>query len=158
MSSVRQSRPWKLEFTTHFASPSMCHLWMSCRVSIGICHKLSPFRQSASCTHVSALLSALNPNAPSLASRGSVVENDPVPCTSLPCQWKPPRKRKESALRISDACFEKHEYSKPVKRKSISVEDFDPRPQKYRGQVSSVGKNARRTAVHITFIEISQAL
>ncbi len=82
-------------------------------------------------------LSALNPNAPSLASRGSVVENDPVPCTSLPCQWKPPRKRKESALRISDACFEKHEYSKPVKRKSISVEDFDPRPQKYRGQVNS---------------------
>lgn len=82
-------------------------------------------------------LSALNPNALSLASGGSAVENDPVPCTSLPCRWKPPRKRKESALRISDASFEKHEYSKPVKKKMSSVEDFDPRPQKYRGQVKS---------------------
>ena len=38
-------------------------------------------------------------------------------CTSQLCIWKEPRSRKESNLRVSDAVFEKHDYSKPVKRK-----------------------------------------
>ena len=56
-----------------------------------------------------------------------------VSVKSLPCQWRPPRKRKESTLRISDATFEKHDYSKPVKRKLKLLEDFDPRPLEFRG-------------------------
>ena len=97
-------------------------------------------RQSASCTSVSALLhalSALNPAVPSIASEGETETNDLEPCTFLSCQWKPPRKRKESNLRLSDATFEKHQHSKPVKRKVSPVEDFDPRPLKFRGQVNS---------------------
>ena len=60
-----------------------------------------------------------------------------VPVTSLPCQWKPPRKRKQSTMPISEAVFQKHDYSKPVKRSIKSVEDFDPRPAEFRGLASS---------------------
>ena len=60
-----------------------------------------------------------------------------VPCTSQPCVWKQPKKRKESNLRLSDASFEKHEYAKPVKRKIRPVEDFDPRPESFRNLAQS---------------------
>ena len=100
----------------------------------------STYRQSASCTHISALLhalSALNPRVPTIPHISDSAVEDEIPCTSLPCQWKPPRKRKESTLRISDATFEKHDYAKPVKRKISPVENFDPRPEKFRGVASS---------------------
>ena len=51
----------------------------------------------------------------------------------LPCQWKHPKKRKESTLQVSKATFEKHDYAKPTKRKIKHVEDFDPRPPEFRG-------------------------
>ena len=57
--------------------------------------------------------------------------------TSQLCQWKAPKKRKESTLPVSDATFEKHDYTKPNKRKIKRMEDFDPRPQEFRGTVSS---------------------
>ena len=40
-------------------------------------------------------------------------------------------------MRISDATFEKHDYAKPIKRKISPVENFDPRPEKFRGVASS---------------------
>lgn len=101
------------------------------------------YRQSASCTHVSALLHALSALNTTSVFRPCMSVNDDeedeasIPCTSKPCQWKPPRKRKESTLRLSDASFEKHDYAKPVKRKVQSVEDFDPRPEAFRGTASS---------------------
>ena len=100
----------------------------------------STYGQSASCTHISALLhalSAVNPRVPTIPHISDSAVEDEIPCTSLPCQWKPPRKRKESTLRISDATFEKHDYAKPVKRKISPVENFDPRPEKFRGVASS---------------------
>ena len=39
-------------------------------------------------------------------------------------------------MRLSDATFEKHDYAKPVKRKVRKVEDFDPRPESFRGSAS----------------------
>ena len=73
---------------------------------------------SATCVHVSAILHALAsitsslwPNPPSVVN----VENDAdtaVCPTSLLNSWKPPRKRKESTLMMSQVKFEKHVYGK----------------------------------------------
>jgi hypothetical protein len=60
-------------------------------------------------------------------------EEEALPVTSLACQWKPPKKRKESTMQISDVNFEKHVYGRTRKRQLKSLEDFDPRPEKYRG-------------------------
>ena len=59
----------------------------------------------------------------------SVNEDDqqPLPVTSFQCQWKQPRKRKESNLHISEVEFKKHQFG-PQKRKRDTIEDFDPRP------------------------------
>ena len=76
-------------------------------------------------------------------------DDDETPVTSLPCQWKAPKKRKQSTLpmsedifqkheyAMSEAIFQKHEYAQPVKRKIKPMEDFDPRPPEYRGAVTS---------------------
>ena len=102
---------------------------------------LSFFRKSASCTHVSALLHALSalhaPSAfePSMQNVDSDDEES-LPCTSQPGRWKPPKKRKESTLPLSDAAFVKHDYAKAEKRKILRVEDFDPRPESFRGTAS----------------------
>lgn len=97
-------------------------------------------RKSASCTHVSALLHALVSMTASQfqlhpkesPSTALTTDEESQPVTSLPCQWKPPRKRKESTLPLSEASFEKHEFSKE-KRKVKLLEDFDPRPVGFRG-------------------------
>ena len=57
--------------------------------------------------------------------------NDETPVTSLPCQWKPPKQRKESTLPIAQAKFEKHTFGKTKKRKYTLLDDFDPRPTQY---------------------------
>ena len=109
---------------------------------ISLSLSLSEFRKSASCTHVSALLHALNAlNTSSFRLQPDLpaahADDDETPVTSLPCQWKAPKKRKDSTLRLSEATFEKHTYAKPAKRKIRSVEDFDPRPPEFRGTVAS---------------------
>lgn len=68
--------------------------------------------------------------------RTDVDDEESLPCTSQPCRWKPPKKRKESTLRLSDAAFVKHDYAKPDKKKIKHVEDFDPRPESFRGTAS----------------------
>ena len=98
---------------------------------------------SASCTHVSALLHALaalcstsfqlQPNLPST----SYSETEPTPVTSLPCQWKAPKTKKDRTLQIASTSFEQHDYRKPVKRKIQLLENFDPRPPEFRGQIQS---------------------
>ena len=97
-------------------------------------------RLSASCTHISALLHALVAMTPSEflqqpSGDPSGDDNERLPCTSYPCLWKKPKKRKESNLRMGDAVFEKHVLGREHKRKMVAVEDYDPRPLKYRGTV-----------------------
>ena len=108
------------------------------------CHYLFyQCRKSASCTHVAAVLHALvalHPTTFNVGNTSSATADDSddehaIPVTSLPCQWKCPKKRKESALPISEATFEKHDYKKPVKKKFKTIEQFDPRPPEYRGCV-----------------------
>ena len=43
------------------------------------------------------------------------------------------KKRKQSAMHIVEAVFQKHHYNKPEKRTIKAVEDFDPRPPEFRG-------------------------
>ena len=87
-------------------------------------HILVPFRLSASCTHVSGLLHALAALAPTQfppsSATGSSVSTEEseetLPVTSYPCQWKAPRKRKQSNLKMADATFEKHVYGRAARR------------------------------------------
>ena len=65
-----------------------------------------------------------------------VVCDKNLPVTSYACQWKPPRKRKQSNLAISEAKFVKHVYGKTSRRSFESIEDFDPRPVEYRSTAS----------------------
>lgn len=52
---------------------------------------------------------------PSTSTSGD--DNESLPCTSYPCQWKQPKKRKESSLRMGDAVSEKHVLGRECKRK-----------------------------------------
>lgn len=63
-------------------------------------------------------------------------EEEILPVTSYLCQWKVPKQRKESNMKMSEAVFKKHEYSKPEKRSVQSLETFDPRPPEFRGTAS----------------------
>ena len=97
---------------------------------------------SSSCTHVSALLHALTALCPTSFTPynedSSFDDSDEVvPITSLQCQWKPPRKRKESSMKIADVQFEKHVLGRTKKRVLQRIEDFDPRPEQYRRTTSS---------------------
>ena len=51
-------------------------------------------------------------------------EETPLPITSYPCQWKIPRKRKESTLLMSSATFYKHTYGKQKTGTFQSMEDL----------------------------------
>lgn len=55
--------------------------------------------------------------------------------TSYLCQWKAPRKRKESAQKMSESTFEKHIYGQVKKYERKPLGDFDPRPQEYIGKI-----------------------
>ena len=70
----------------------------------------------------------LQPNLPGISTGEEALQ-----VTSYPCQWKQPKKRKDSTLPMSGVVFEKHTYEKMQKRTPKLTEDFDPRPLKYRG-------------------------
>lgn len=72
-------------------------------------------------------------NYPSSSLATSDCESEIMPVTSYLCQWKMPKKRKESNIPMSTAIFEKHDYQKKKKRKTSLTEDFDPRPEECRG-------------------------
>ena len=96
---------------------------------------------SASCTHVSALLHALvaatfTGYTIRPTSSASNLEDD-LPVTSYPCQWRAPKKCKQSTLRFADSVFEKHVYGKVKKRRLTPLEDFDPRPDKFKGKAKN---------------------
>lgn len=87
---------------------------------------LFSYRKSASCTHVSAFLHPLcilSPAAFQVLSTHSATnmdegdddDDDSVPVTSLLCQWRAPKERKESALPIAETGFKKLDYTKPTK-------------------------------------------
>ena len=86
---------------------------------------------------MSALLHALVAMSPTQFPQPSASAEeeaeDPLPVTSYLCQWKQPKKRKESTLKVSEANIEKHVYGRVRKIKLANLEDFDPRPVEYQG-------------------------
>ena len=100
------------------------------------------YRESSSCTHISGLLHALVavsrvPFQASVALSETNTEAAPLPVTSYTCQWKAPRKRKESSAKVSDVNFEKHVYGRVRKHVMNPIHDFDPRPPETRGTLSA---------------------
>ena len=100
------------------------------------------FRESASCTHISALLHALVAMRPGPESgtpvsapltTGDSDDDENLPVMSFTCQWKAPRKRKESTLKFADTNFAKHVYGWERKHHWKSITDFDPRLIEHRG-------------------------
>ena len=89
--------------------------------------------------HVSALLHALVALKPGKQCCETEEESDEEsqPVISLSCQWKPPRKRKASALQVSVAEFEKHEYGRTKKYKIQNLEMYDPCPERLRNIIGS---------------------
>ena len=77
-------------------------------------------------------LVAMCPKQISLTTDPSTPE-EPLPITSYACQWKQPKKRKESSLPVSDVTFNKHVYGRQVKHTLKALKDFDPRPAEYQG-------------------------
>ena len=78
-------------------------------------------QKCASCTHVSVLLHVLVAMTLTrflLQSNLSTEtkEDEALTVTSYACQWKAPRKHKESNLPMSEAQFEKHVYGKRIVR------------------------------------------
>ena len=105
----------------------------------------SDSKATASCVHVSALLHALvslDSSSQSVLSLPETSTSSPdtstVPVTSLPNSWKPPRKRKESTLMMSEAKFEKHIYARDFKHLSTELESFDPRPADLKGTATAL--------------------
>ena len=49
-----------------------------------------------------------------------------------PCQWRAPKKRKQSTLHFADSVFEKHVYNK-VKKRRLKPLEVDPRPDTFKG-------------------------
>jgi len=60
----------------------------------------------------------------------------PVPITSLECQWSKPRHRKDSKVEVSNVAFKKHIYGRQRKHELEPINDFDPRPDEYKGTAS----------------------
>ncbi len=56
-----------------------------------------------------------------------------MPVTSKLCKWNVPKGRKNSSLSMMESTFTKHEYSKAIKRPTKRLDEFDPRPQEFRG-------------------------
>ena len=70
-------------------------------------------------------------SAPS--TTGDSDDDDDLPVTSFSCQWKVPRKKKDSTLKFADVNFEKHVHGRERRHHWKSIKDLDPRPVEHRG-------------------------
>lgn len=66
------------------------------------------------------------------------MEASALPLTSFLFKWVVPRTRKESSAKISDTDFRKHVYGRTRKHNMRPITNFDPRPNKYRGNTRTL--------------------
>ena len=76
-------------------------------------------RQGEACNHIAGLLFAIEDYVKS-------TNDGEVSCTSLPCEWNKPRKRKLSPKRISNLQPVKHQYGKKPRLAAV------PKPGLYK--------------------------
>ena len=71
------------------------------------------------CNHVTATMFALD----EYCKKRAKTESDPsdVSCTSKPCKWNVPRKRKGNVVPVANIQFAKHDYSKSKKKRKSSI-------------------------------------
>ena len=72
-------------------------------------------------------------------------DDEDLPVTSFACQWKEPRKRKESTLKFADADLKKHVYGRERKHHWKSIKDFDPQPVEHRGSAPQLMQDFLRS-------------
>lgn len=78
------------------------------------------------CNHVTATLFALDEYCKQRVKASQ--DSSDLSCTSKPCKWNVPRKRKGSVVSIANMQFSKHDYAKPQKkRKSFMTPGHDVR-------------------------------
>ena len=68
-----------------------------------------------------------------LYQNSEIEKDDALPVTFKLCKWKVPKGRKESLLTMMESTFQKHDYSKPIRRPIKQLTDYDPTPQQFRG-------------------------
>lgn len=72
------------------------------------------------CNHVASTLFALEQHC---KDRGKQSTEEEQSCTSKPCTWSVPRKRKGPVVAIKEMTFEKHDYAKEKKRRNLNKND-----------------------------------
>ena len=91
-----------------------CFLVMTSTVSILKAHCKCPAGVDGRCNHVASTLFALEEHCKKQKTCSDAQES----CTSKPCRWNVPRKRKGPAIPISEMNFVKHDYAKVKKIKT----------------------------------------
>lgn len=76
---------------------------------ISILLKIINFRLGEGCTHIAGLLFSLE--------NISTTDKNEEPCTSKPCEWSKPRKRKRKADMVKNIQFKKLKYGKEPSEK-----------------------------------------
>ena len=81
-------------------------------------------------------LVALKPSVQCCVPGEDDSDEESLSVTSQPFQWKLPRKRKATAMQVSSAGFQKHQYGRAKKYNVQNLETFDPRPADMRNTVA----------------------
>lgn len=76
------------------------------------------FRCGEGCTHIAGLLFALE-------GRPQTDEMQDLPCTSKPCQWNQPSKRKKNSRPITDINFKRIRYEDTLKVKEKKIAKYN---------------------------------
>ena len=95
------------------------------------------------CTHVAGLLFALE-GRPSKEAADDMA--DP-PCTSKPCQWNRPNKRKKESRPIQDISFKRIKYEHTLKEKQKKVATCTIDNNSFRNTLCAKLGNSSRAAI-----------
>ena len=89
------------------------------------------------CTHIAGLLFALEGRLPE-------DELSDLPCTSKPCQWNQPRKRKKDPRPITDISFKRVRYEDTLKVKEKKTVKYDVDTISFRNSLcAKLGQSSR---------------
>ncbi|KAL3874229.1 hypothetical protein ACJMK2_037274 [Sinanodonta woodiana] len=94
------------------------------------------------CTHVAGLLFALKGRP----VKGAADDMEDLPCTSKPCQWNRPNKRKKETRPIQDISFKRIKYENKLKEKKKKVASYKVDNDSFRNTLCGKLGNSSRGA------------